>query len=103
MRAHAEDLRAEVEDAKLARAVAVDWHDAEVERISERARRLCRHAEKLTLRPAAVDAADIDGLREAGCDDATISDVTQVVALFAYFNRLADGLGVDPEPDWEPW
>lgn len=100
MRAHADDLRAEVEDDELAAAVASGWRQAPVRRISERAGALCLHAEKLTLRPAEITASDIEELRVAGCDDATISDVTQVVGLFAYFNRLADGRGIDPEPDW---
>ena len=40
-------------------------------------------------------------LREAGCTDGAIHDLTQVVGFFAYYNRLADGLGIDPEPDWQ--
>ena len=39
-------------------------------------------------------------LREAGCTDGAIHDLTQVAGFFAYYNRLADGLGIDPEPDW---
>lgn len=80
--------------------MARDWRSAPLERISERARALCAHADKLTREPSAIDAADVDRLRAAGCDDIAILDVTQVVGLFAYFNRIADGLGIDPEPDW---
>ena len=101
MRAHADDLRAEVEDKELAAAVATGWRDAPLRQISERAGVLCEHAEKLTLSPSEITAADIEQLRVGGCDDATISDGTQVVALFAYFNRVCDGLGIDPEPEWE--
>ncbi len=101
MRAHTDDLRAEVADSELAAAVAAGWRAAPLRQISERAGALCNHTEKLTLRPSEVTAADIEELRVAGCDDATISDVTQVVALFAYFNRITDGLGIDPEPEWE--
>ena len=32
---------------------------------------------------------------EAGLDDAGILDLNQVVAYFAYANRIASGLGVD--------
>jgi uncharacterized peroxidase-related enzyme len=54
-------------------------------------------AAKLTRDPAGVTVDDLDPLRAAGLDDSAIHDVVQVVALFNYFNRLADGLGIDPE------
>lgn len=56
---------------------------------------------KLTLSPSEVVAGDLDLLRRHGFDDAAIHDIVQVTALFNYYDRLADGLGVDPEPDWE--
>jgi alkylhydroperoxidase family enzyme len=42
--------------------------------------------------------ADVAALRAAGVDDAAIHDAAQVIAYFNYINRVADGLGVDPEP-----
>ncbi len=54
-------------------------------------------AAKLTRTPSSVSAEDLDRLREHGFDDAAIHDIVQVTALFAYFNRLADGLGVEVE------
>ena len=47
-----------------------------------------------------MTADDVAALRRHGFDDAAIHDAVQVVALFAYYNRLADCLGIDPEPDW---
>jgi alkylhydroperoxidase family enzyme len=32
-------------------------------------------------------------------DDRAISDAAQVIAYFNYINRIADGLGVDAEPE----
>ena len=29
-----------------------------------------------------------------------VHDVIQVVSYFNYINRVADGVGVDDEPDW---
>ncbi len=58
-------------------------------------------AAKLTRAPASVEPADLDRLRAHGFDDAAIHDIVQVTALFNYYNRLADGLGIDPEPDWD--
>lgn len=58
------------------------------------------YAVKLTRAPKSVTAADIDALREAGFDDVAIHDIAQVVGLFNYYNRLADGLGIESEPEW---
>lgn len=101
MRAHAEDLRAEVEDDALVDAIAREPGTAPLERLSGRAPALRDYARKLTRTPAAVTRDDVQALRDAGCDDAAIHDAAQVIGFFAYYNRLADGLGVDPEPEWE--
>lgn len=55
---------------------------------------------KLTLEPGRIGVGDIQRLRSGGCSDTAIVELTQVVGLFAYYNRVADGLGIDPEPDW---
>jgi len=65
-------------------------------------RALCTYGEKLALRPAAMEEADVAALRAAGLDDRAIHDAAQVVAYFSYINRIADGLGVDLEPDMPP-
>ena len=57
-------------------------------------------AVKLTRDQSAMTAADVETLRTHGFDDTAIHDITQVTALFNYFTRLADGLGIDPEPEW---
>ncbi len=38
-------------------------------------------------------------LHDHGFDDDQITIATQVIGYFNYINRIADGLGVDPE-DW---
>ncbi len=48
-----------------------------------------------------MGAADADALRAHGWDDAAIHDAIQVIAYFNYINRIAEGVGVGPEPDWE--
>jgi alkylhydroperoxidase family enzyme len=47
-----------------------------------------------------VDQADIDLLRAHGLDDAAISDAIQVIGYFNYVTRVADGVGIENEPDW---
>ncbi len=58
-------------------------------------------AVKLTETPAATSDADIDSLRKAGFSDRDILDIVEVVAYYAYANRIADGLGLKTE-DWIP-
>jgi alkylhydroperoxidase family enzyme len=55
---------------------------------------------KLTHAAAEVEQADIDGLRAHGLDDTTISDAIQVIGYFNYITRVADGVGIDDEPEW---
>jgi alkylhydroperoxidase family enzyme len=55
---------------------------------------------QLTHRPASVDAAAVDTLRAHGLSDEAIHDAIQVIAYFNYINRIAEGVGIDPEPEW---
>ena len=56
---------------------------------------------KLTERPGDMILDDVDSLRDAGFNDRAILDINQIVAYFAYVNRVADGLGVELEDFWE--
>ena len=49
-----------------------------------------------------MTADDIATLRRVGFDDLAINDIVQIAALFNYYDRLADGLGIEPEPEWAP-
>lgn len=55
-------------------------------------------AVRLTRAPTSITRDDVDALRAHGFSDTAIHDIVQVTGLFAYYNRLADGLGIDPEP-----
>lgn len=99
MHAHAGDLRAEVTDGTgeaFAGAVLHDWRTAPLTAVD---RALCVYGEKLALRPSEMTEDDVRALRTAGLDDRGIHDAAQVVAYFSYINRVADGLGVDLEPE----
>jgi uncharacterized peroxidase-related enzyme len=67
--------------------------------IEEKWKKLLDHARKLTLAPAECGREDVATLREAGFTDEEIHDGIQVAAYFNYINRVADALGVDPEPE----
>jgi uncharacterized peroxidase-related enzyme len=75
-------------------------HDYRKADLAPRERALCDFAVKLTHLAAQVDQADIDALRAQGLDDAAISDAIQVVGYFNYVTRVADGIGIEDEPDW---
>jgi uncharacterized peroxidase-related enzyme len=75
----------------------VDHRQAE---LTQRERAILRYAVKLTLHPAEMRQEDVEALRRAGLDDGAIHDVAQVTGFFNLYNRLADGLGIDAEPDW---
>lgn len=55
---------------------------------------------KLTRAPGDMTEADIARLRDVGFSDRAILDIAQVVAYYAYVNRIADGLGVSLEQYW---
>ena len=57
-------------------------------------------ATALTRTPGAMSKQHVETLRGHGLDDVAIHDVVQVTALFNYYNRIADGLGIDDEPEW---
>jgi uncharacterized peroxidase-related enzyme len=65
-------------------------------------RALCDYAVKLTESPASVGREDADELRAHGWDDEAIHDAIQVIAYFNYINRIAEAVGIDDEPEWEP-
>jgi uncharacterized peroxidase-related enzyme len=76
-------------------ALAGGWRDAE---LSTQDAALCAYAEKLTLAPAEMSAADVETLRGAALGDEAIHDAIQVIGFFNYINRVADAVHVDLEP-----
>ena len=106
MEAHALDLRSEIDKSPakvnaeaIVAAIKDDWRKAE---LAPADRALCVFAEKLTKSPGAMEQADVERLRAAGFDDRAIHDATQAIAYFNYINRVADGLGTDPEDFYPP-
>ena len=55
-------------------------------------------AEKLTLTPLAMTAADWQPLRDLGFDDHALLEAGHLIAIFNYFPRMADGFGLKPDP-----
>ncbi len=61
---------------------------------------MLRYAVKLTKEPWNMIQRDVISLRKAGFSDVDILDINQIVAYYAYVNRVADGLGVKLEGFW---
>lgn len=99
MEAHGEDLRAETGDAKLAEQVKRDYRRA---KLTARQKALAQFAVLVTRTPASVRPRHLATLRRHGLTDRDILDAVQVIAYFNYINRIADALGVDPEPEMLP-
>jgi uncharacterized peroxidase-related enzyme len=68
-------------------------------KLSARQKALCRFAVRVTRTPAAIRRRDVETLRKYGLTDRDILDAVQVISYFNYINRVADALGIDPEPE----
>ncbi len=68
---------------------------------------MCKFAEMVTRAPGALNARHLETLRLHGLSDRDILDAVQVISYFNYINRVADALGIDPEPEmqqaYEKW
>ena len=62
-------------------------------------RAIVDYALKLTRTPRAMTRADVLALRGHGLSDAEIFEIAFTTAYFNYTNRIAEGLGVEPEPE----
>lgn len=95
---HGAALRALTKDDALVAGLKRDYRTSD---LPLRWRGMLEYAEKLTLRPWDMSDADLGPLRAEGLTDRDIVDLNQVVSYFNYVNRIADGLGVDLEPEYE--
>jgi len=55
----------------------------------------------VTRTPAAIRRQDIETLRKHGLSDRDILDAGEVIGYFNYINRVAEALGIDPEPEMQ--
>lgn len=85
------------EDAdRFVHVMATDYRQAD---LSAADRAMLDYAMTVTHRPWEVTGDDVARLREVGFDDRAIHDICAIVAYFAFVNRIADGLGVELEPN----
>ena len=91
MEAGAEDLVAAIKERR--------WQ--ELESLSARDLALCTVAEKLSATPTRMVEEDWLPLLNLGFDDQGILEIAHIVGLFNYLTRLADGLGLELDPETE--
>lgn len=92
----ASGLRLKLESLGLAHEVldAIDADPARVDTGQPRFDAICAHAAKLTTTPAAMTETDFEALRHHGLGDLEILDLNNLVAYYAYINRVVMGLGL---------
>ncbi|NQU60847.1 MAG: peroxidase-related enzyme [Rhodospirillales bacterium] len=95
--AHGHAVRQLSGDPQLGEMLVMNYRTA---KLDSRTRAMLDYAWKVTLRSAEVGDADREALKDAGLDEGEIFDVTDVVALFNYTNRLMQGLDVMPNPEY---
>jgi uncharacterized peroxidase-related enzyme len=71
------------------------WRDLT---LPDRDHALCVVAEKLSGTPTKMVESDWAPLRKLGFDDAACLEVAHIVGIFNYLTRLADGLGLQIDP-----
>ena len=76
---------------ELVKALLEDIDAAPVE---PRMKPILNYARKLTLSPARMTAADAAAIYQAGWGDDAFYSTVVVTALFNFYNRLADGVGL---------
>ncbi len=84
-------------DQGLTARLEADYRSAD---LAAADRQMLDYTAKLTRAPGNMTEDDIARLRDVGFSDRAILDIAQVVAYYAYANRIADGLGVSLEQYW---
>ncbi len=56
---------------------------------------------KLTREPSAVKREDLDALKQRGFSEEQVIDIVLITCTFNFMDRLADGLGVELDPQMQ--
>jgi uncharacterized peroxidase-related enzyme len=91
-------LRVEDGEPELVEAIRHRrWRD--LPSLTDRQRALCEVAEKLSATPTRMVEDDWRPLRALGFDDQACLEVAHVVGIFNHLTRMADGFGLQLDPE----
>ena len=93
---HGEYLRQASGDAEFAGIVMHEYGQADFD---DQTLAIVEYVEKLTKTPSQISEQDVQKLRSFGLDDQQILSVVLITSMYAFMNRLADGLGVQVEDE----
>jgi len=97
MLAHGSVLLERFYDADALLRIALDHHAAGLDEVDVAIMDL---AEKVAGDASAVAQEDVDRLRELGLTDAEVFDVVAAAAARAFFTKVVDGLGGQPDSEY---
>jgi uncharacterized peroxidase-related enzyme len=91
---HAYFLRVQGADEQIVQALARGELAAAPVTAAERA--LLEFTELVTREAHRTQRSDTDRLRAHGWTDEQIAEAVYIIAMFAFFNRVADAFGIEP-------
>ena len=95
--AHGAAVRQYSGNPMLGEQLVMNYRSAD---LSLRHRAMLDFASNLTRFPDAVDAADIDELRQVGFSERAIWDLSNVIGFYNMTNRVATATGMRPNPEY---
>ena len=82
--------------------ISASLADVETAPLEPRMKPILRYARKLTLNPARTTEAAAAAVYDAGWGDDALYSTVLVTALFNFYNRLVDGVGLDLPDGYMP-
>ncbi|TMD13182.1 MAG: hypothetical protein E6J00_09185 [Chloroflexi bacterium] len=82
-------------------AAALRDGDLEAAAVTPKHRLLLEFVETLTRHAYRISDGQVEGLRQAGWNDAQIAEAVYDGALFNFFVRLADAFDIHPDPSYD--
>lgn len=117
MQAHANDLRSEIKNDwnaifgdqpvaadegldRLVHGIVADWRQVP---LRKELRLLCEYAEAISRSTQNASEMKVRELIDVGWSEKALLEAVQVTSYFNYINRMAEGLGIEPETEMPTW
>jgi uncharacterized peroxidase-related enzyme len=95
--AHGAILRVRARDSEIADRISANWRTAPV---TERQHAMLTFAVKLARTPEDMNGGDFTALRSHGFSDDDIWDIGAITGFFAFSNRMAHLMDLQPNPEF---